>query len=45
MMEFQLKDYAKAVAMAQQALQYFPSDRDLGSLIAESRRLATNQMK
>jgi hypothetical protein len=39
MIEFQFKDYAKAVALGQQALQYYPSDTDVQSLIADSRRL------
>jgi len=38
-MEFQLKDYGKAIALAQQALQYNPSDTEIESLIADSLRL------
>jgi hypothetical protein len=36
--EFQLKDYAKAVALGLQALEYNPRDAEIQSLIADSRR-------
>ena len=37
--EFQLKKYAKAAALGQEALQYNPKDTEIETLIADSGRL------
>lgn len=39
LIEFDLKNYAKAVALGQQALEYEPSDTEIESMIVKSRRL------
>jgi tetratricopeptide (TPR) repeat protein len=41
--EFQLKDYANAIALGQQALQYNPSDIELETVIDQSRHLQRPQ--
>jgi hypothetical protein len=41
--EFQLKNYGIVAALGQQALQYNPSDTEIESLIADSRRLQQPQ--